>query len=66
MAKSKEVGMQTFDQALYDLVVAGKISEEDAFHSADSANDLRLMLKTRRGDGDYGGGALSGVKIDMG
>ncbi|UTT83860.1 PilT/PilU family type 4a pilus ATPase [Vibrio pelagius] len=66
MAKSKEIGMQTFDQALYDLVVAGKISEEDAFHSADSANDLRLMLKTQRGDGDYGSGSLAGVKIDMG
>ena len=66
MAKSKEIGMQTFDQALYDLVLAGKISEEDAFHSADSANDLRLMLKTRRGDDDYGTGALAGVKIDMG
>lgn len=66
MAKSKEIGMQTFDQALYDLVVAGKISEEDAFHSADSANDLRLMLKTRRGGDDYGTGALAGVKIDMG
>ncbi|MEZ9445810.1 PilT/PilU family type 4a pilus ATPase [Vibrio sp. 10N.222.54.F12] len=66
MAKSKEIGMQTFDQALYDLVLAGKISEEDAFHSADSANDLRLMLKTKRGDDDYGTGALAGVKIDMG
>lgn len=58
--------MQTFDQALYDLVVSGKISEEDAFHSADSANDLRLMLKTQRGDDDYGSGSLAGVKIDMG
>ena len=58
--------MQTFDQALYDLVVAGKISEEDAFHSADSANDLRLLLKTQRGDDEYGGGSLAGVKIDMG
>jgi len=66
MAKSKEIGMQTFDQALYDLVIAGKISEEDAFHSADSANDLRLMLKTQRGDDDYGSGSLAGVKIDMG
>lgn len=65
MAKSKEVGMQTFDQALYQLVADGKINEEDALHSADSANDLRLMLKTKRGEG-FGGGALSNVKIDMG
>lgn len=64
MAKSKEIGMQTFDQALFQLVVDGKINEEDALHSADSANDLRLMLKTQRGDG-VGGGSLSNVKIDM-
>ncbi|MCG9583987.1 PilT/PilU family type 4a pilus ATPase [Vibrio tubiashii] len=64
MAKSKEVGMQTFDQALYQLVVEDKISEEDAMHSADSANDLRLMLKTQRGDVSSSG-SLSGVKIDM-
>ncbi|EGA69294.1 type IV pilus (Tfp) assembly protein, ATPase component PilU [Vibrio sinaloensis DSM 21326] len=64
MAKSQEIGMQTFDQALYQLVVAGKINEEDALHSADSANDLRIMLKTQRGDG-FSGGSLSNVKIDM-
>ena len=66
MAKSKEIGMQTFDQALYDLVVASNISEDDALHSADSANNLRLMLKTRCGEYDCGTGALDGVKIDMG
>ena len=64
MARSQEVGMQTFDQALYQLVVDDKISEQDALHSADSANDLRLMLKTKRGD-DYGSGSLQNVKIDM-
>ncbi|GLR75873.1 PilT/PilU family type 4a pilus ATPase [Aliivibrio sifiae] len=50
MTKSRESGMQTFDQCLFDLVVANKISEDEALHSADSANDLRLMLKTKRGD----------------
>lgn len=50
MAKSRESGMQTFDQCLFDLVVENKISEDEALHSADSANDLRLMLKTKRGD----------------
>ncbi|ENM5898578.1 PilT/PilU family type 4a pilus ATPase [Vibrio mimicus] len=64
MARSKEVGMQTFDQALYQLVVDEKISEQDALHSADSANDLRLMLKTKRGD-NYGSSSLQNVKIDM-
>ncbi len=60
----KRLGMQTFDQALYDLVVAGKISEEDAFHSADSANDLRLMLKNQTWRWWLRDCALSGVKID--
>ncbi|MDA0148552.1 PilT/PilU family type 4a pilus ATPase [Vibrio sp. LaRot3] len=65
MAKSQQVGMQTFDQALFQLVIDDKISEEDALHSADSANDLRIMLKTQRGD-SFAGGSLSNVKIDMG
>ena len=56
------MGMQTFDQALYQLVVNDKITEEDALHSADSANDLRLMLKTQRGE-SFGGGALGDVKL---
>ncbi|MGF1697345.1 PilT/PilU family type 4a pilus ATPase [Vibrio lamellibrachiae] len=64
MGKSKEIGMQTFDQALYQLVIDDKISEQDAMHSADSANDLRLMLKTQRGE-SFDSGKLSNVKIDM-
>jgi twitching motility protein PilU len=45
MKKSRELGMQTFDQALFDLYEAGKISYEDALRNADSLNDLRLMIK---------------------
>jgi twitching motility protein PilU len=45
MKTSREQGMQTFDQALYDLYVAGKISYEDALNSADSRNEVRLMIK---------------------
>ena len=45
MKKSRELGMQTFDQALFDLVDADKISVEDALRNADSVNDLRLSLK---------------------
>ena len=45
MKKSRELGMQTFDQALFDLVEADKISHEDALRHADSVNDLRLALK---------------------
>ena len=45
MKKSRELGMQTFDQALFDLVDADKISVEDALRNADSVNDLRLAFK---------------------
>ncbi len=45
MAKSNEMGMQTFDQALFELFSAGEITYEDALSHADSSNDLRLMIK---------------------
>ena len=45
MTKSRDLGMQTFDQALYDLYAAGEITYEDALAYADSANDLRLLIK---------------------
>ncbi len=45
MSKSRELGMQTFDQALFDLFEAGHISYEDALRNADSVNDLRLKIK---------------------
>ncbi len=45
MKKSRELGMQTFDQALFDLYEAGKISYEDAIRNADSMNELRLQIK---------------------
>jgi len=45
MKKSRELGMQTFDQALFDLYESGKISYEDALRNADSVNDLRLTIK---------------------
>ena len=45
MKKSRELGMQTFDQALFDLFEAGKIEYEDALRNADSVNDLRLQVK---------------------
>ena len=64
MAKSRESGMQTFDQCLFDLVVAEKISEDEALHSADSANDLRLMLKMKRGD-SFSSSKLDNVSISL-
>jgi twitching motility protein PilU len=45
MEKSVNLGMRTFDMALFDLVVEGAISEEEALKNADSANNLRLRLK---------------------
>jgi len=45
MAKSNEQGMQTFDQHLYEMYAGGEITYEDAIAHADSANDLRLMIK---------------------
>jgi twitching motility protein PilU len=45
MKRSRELGMQTFDQALYDLYEAGAVSYEDALRNADSLNDLRLQIK---------------------
>ncbi len=45
IAKSTEMGMQTFDQSLFDLYEADLISYEDALRNADSINDLRLRIK---------------------
>lgn len=48
--KSRELGMQTFDQALFDLYDAGMVSYEDALRNADSVNDLRLAIKLHSKD----------------
>ncbi|MBK1700862.1 PilT/PilU family type 4a pilus ATPase [Thiococcus pfennigii] len=45
MKRSKEQGMMTFDQALFSLYQEGEISYEDALRYADSANEVRLMIK---------------------
>ena len=60
MKRSAELGMQTFDQSLFDLYEKGVITYEDALRNADSMNDLRLQikLKSRRGDKDM----LSGIQ----
>ncbi|OIQ92572.1 twitching mobility protein [mine drainage metagenome] len=50
MKKSRELGMQTFDQALFELYEGGRISYEDALRNADSVNDLRLEIKLRGKD----------------
>ncbi|GHE77046.1 PilT/PilU family type 4a pilus ATPase [Thalassotalea profundi] len=63
MEKSNEQGMQTFDQALFNLYQRGLINYADALHHADSPNDLRLMIKLRSND-QGGSGSLSGVTLD--
>ncbi len=45
MKRSREHGMITFDQALYELYLEGEITEQDALKYADSANEVRLMIK---------------------
>ena len=57
MQKSRELGMCTFDQALFDLFNKGHISYDEAIRNADSANGLRLQIKlngTRKEPGDPG------------
>ncbi|PJG59018.1 type IVa pilus ATPase TapW [Aeromonas cavernicola] len=51
MEKSRELGMVTFDGALFDLLVEGVIDEEEAVKHADSANNLRLRIKLWREKG---------------
>jgi twitching motility protein PilU len=63
MSKSRELGMQTFDQALYDLYQRNQISYADALHHADSPNDLRLMIKLRNNE-TAGAGFLANVTVD--
>jgi twitching motility protein PilU len=64
MAKSRELGMCTFDAALFDLYNEGLIGFEEAIRNADSANELRLniKLKSKRGEPaptDFGGLSLN-------
>lgn len=58
MKNSREHGMQTFDQALYDLYTAGKISYEDALNAADSRNEVRLMIKLGAENADFDDGDM--------
>jgi twitching motility protein PilU len=63
MTRSTEQGMQTFDQALFKLYTAGEITYEAALASADSANDLRLMIKLA-GEAPEGASAdLAGLSL---
>jgi twitching motility protein PilU len=60
MGKSREMGMITFDQALFELLEADKVTMEEALKNADSANELRLKVKLQ-GKSSKGRDALGGL-----
>jgi twitching motility protein PilU len=62
MKRSTEQGMITFDQALYDAYLRGEITEQDALRHADSANEVRLMIKL----GDTSPNALGREAANLG
>ncbi|MEY3017436.1 MAG: hypothetical protein RL336_571 [Pseudomonadota bacterium] len=64
MSKSTELAMQTFDQSLFKLYNDGVITYEDALAHADSANDLRLMIKLKETDGDEMSSVVSKLTLD--
>ena len=63
MTKSREMGMQTFDQALFDLFTADQVSYEDALLHADSPNDLRLMIKLASEDQESLADSTKGLSL---
>ncbi|RCU51958.1 PilT/PilU family type 4a pilus ATPase [Corallincola holothuriorum] len=65
MEKSENLGMQTFDSALFKLERAGKIDEESALKNADSPNNLRLKIKLANNDTGDGSTTSSGLTLTM-
>ena len=65
MAKSRDIGMQTFDQSLFDLYEADLISYDDALRNADSVNDLRLQiqLNSKKNATAGSGSVLDGLSL---
>lgn len=63
MARSNRLGMKTFDQALFDLYEARKISYEDALRNADSKNELRLRVKLESKRDDKAGELDGNLRI---
>ena len=63
MKRSREQGMQTFDQAIYDLYIADEITYEDAIKNADSENEVRLMIKLHPKAGEAIGGTGEGLTM---
>ena len=66
MEKSRELGMRTFDWALFELYNDGHIAYEEAIRNADSANELRLNIKLRSARGEPASAAGVALSIDHG
>lgn len=64
MEKSENLGMQTFDTALFRLYKEGKISLDEAIRNADSANNLRLKVKLSNEGGNTSGGSSFGLSLE--
>jgi len=63
MKQSRQQGMITFDQALFELYKTSEITYDDALHYADSANEVRLMIKLDKGDIDQYAAAMEGIEL---
>jgi len=64
MKRSRELGMQTFDQSVYDLYRAGEITYEECLKNSDSANEVRLMIKLGAESGELSDDAsIEGLSI---
>jgi twitching motility protein PilU len=66
MSKSRELGMRTFDWALFELYNEGTISYEEAIRNADSANELRLNIKLKSERGEPAGAATTNLELEHG
>ena len=64
MKRSRETGMQTFDQSLFDLYETGRIGEDEALRYADSVNDLRLLIKYQSAHAHAPGNEGGGMSIE--
>lgn len=65
MTKSRELGMQTFDQALFDLYNEGAITYDEAIRNADSANELRLQIKLKSNRSTGEANEVSGLSLQQ-
>jgi len=64
MKQSTQLGMNTFDQALFELYRSGEIAYDDALHHADSTNELRLMIKLdKNSEADDSSSSLDGITL---